>query len=137
MIKIVYHNSISGNDLLIKDMVTGLIDLKRVEELKEQMGMDIFKLLFDRYMDEAEKMIADLSKPSAKNQDVTVLIQEIHKVAGSSATFGATEMHKVLNQLEMLGKESDAHTVISRLGELNQIWDASKKSYQDQGLLNA
>ena len=57
MIKIVYHNGISGNDLLIKDMVTGLIDLKRVEELKEQMGMDIFKLLFDRYMDEAEKMI--------------------------------------------------------------------------------
>ena len=30
---------------MIKDMVTGLIDLKKVEELKEQMGMDIFKLL--------------------------------------------------------------------------------------------
>ena len=118
-------------------MLTGFIDLKRVEELKEQMGMDIFKLLFDRYMDEAEKMIADLSEPSAKNQDVTVLTQEIHKVAGSSATFGATEMHKVLNQLEMLGKASDVHTVISRLGELNEIWDASKKSYQDEGLLNA
>ena len=58
-------------------------------------------------------------------------------MAGSSATFGAIEMHKVLNQLEMLGKESDAHTVISRLGELNEIWDASKKSYQDEGLLNA
>ena len=130
-------NDIHGNGYLVMDIATGRIDLKRVEELKEQMGMDIFKLLFDRYMDEAEKMIADLSKPSAKNQDVTVLIQEIHKVAGSSATFGATEMHKVLNQLEMLGKESDAHTVISRLGELNQIWDASKKSYQDEGLLNA
>ena len=122
---------------MIKDMVKGLIDLKRVEELKEQMGMDIFKLLFDRYMDEAEKTIADLNKPSAKNQDVTVFTQEIHKLAGSSATFGATEMHKVLNQLEMLSKESDAYTVISRLGELNQIWDASKKSYQDEGLLNA
>ena len=118
-------------------MVTVLIDLKRVEELKEQMGMNIFKLLFDRYMDEAEKMIADLSKPSAKNQDVTVLTQEIHKVAGSSATFGAIEMHKVLNQMEMLGKESDANTFISRLEELNEIWDASKKSYQDEGFLNA
>ena len=118
-------------------MVTGLIDLKRVEELKEQIGMDIFKLLFDRYIDEAEKIIADLSEPSAKNQDVTVLIQELHKVAGSSATFGATEMQKVLNQLEMLGKESDALKVISRLGELKEIWDVSKKSYKDQGFLNA
>ena len=117
-------------------MVTGLIDLKRVEDLQEQMGMDIFKLLFDRYMDEAEKMIADLSEPSAKNQDVNVLIQEIHKLAGSSAIFGAIEMHKVLNQMEMLGKESDANTFISRLEELNEIWDASKKSYQDHGLLN-
>ena len=99
--------------------------------------MDIFKLLFDRYIDEAEKIIADLSEPSAKNQDVTVLIQELHKVAGSSATFGATEMQKVLNQLEMLGKESDALKVISRLGELKEIWDVSKKSYKDQGFLNA
>ena len=118
-------------------MVTAFIDLKRIEELKEQMGMDIFKLLFDRYIDEAEKIIADLSEPSAKNQDVTVLIQELHKVAGSSATFGATEMQKVLNQLEMLGKESDARKVISRLGELKEIWDVSKKSYTDQGFLNA
>ena len=116
--------------------MTFFIDLKRIEELKEQMGMDIFKPLFSCYINETEKMIADLSASSAKNQDVNVLIEEIHKVAGSSATFGATEMQKVLNQLEMLGKESDAYTVISRLGELKEIWDASKKSYQDHGLLN-
>ena len=118
-------------------MVTFFIDLKRIEELKEQMGVDIFKPLFARYINEAEKMIVDLSEPSAKNQDVSVLIREIHKVAGSSAAFGATEMQKVLNRLEMLGKESDAYTVVSQLGELKEIWDASKKSYQDEGLLNA
>ena len=119
------------------DMVTDFIDVKRIEELKEQMGVDIFKPLFERYINEAEKIIADLSEPYAKNQDVTFLTQELHKVAGSSAIFGATEMQKVLNQLEMLGKESDARKVISRLGELKEIWDVSKKSYTDQGFLNA
>ena len=127
--------TISGNGYLVKEMAKGFIDFARIEELTEQMGIDNFKNLFDRYIIEAETMIAGLSEPSAKNQDVTILIKEIHKVAGSSATFGAIEMQKALNQLEMLGKESDAPTVISRLGELKKTWNASKQSYKDQGLL--
>ena len=118
-------------------MATGFIDFKRIEELKEQMGVDVFKTLFDRYITEAERMIAGLGEPSAKNQDVSDLIKEIHKVAGSSATFGAIEMQKALNQLEVLGKKSDTLTVISRLEDLKEIWSASKQSFRDQGLLNA
>ncbi len=101
------------------------------------MGTDVFKTLFDRYITEAETMIAGLGEPYAKNLDAADMIKEIHKVAGSSATFGAMEMQKALNQLEVLCKKSDTLTVISRLEELKEIWDSSKLSYQDQGLLNA
>ena len=132
-----HRNDISGNGYLVKNMATGFIDFKRIEELKERMGMDVFKTLFDRYIAEAERMIAGLGEPSAKNQDVSDLIKEIHKVAGSSATFGAMEMQKALNQLEVLGKKSDTLTVISRLEDLKETWSASKQSYRDQGLLNA
>ena len=118
-------------------MAAGLIDLERIEELKEQIGTDIFKTLFSRYINEVEKMIVGLCETSAKNQDVSYLINEIHKVSGSSATFGAMEMQKILNQFENLCKDGSALMVICRLVELKEIWNASKQSYQDEGLLNA
>tara|TARA_B100001057_G_scaffold283821_1_gene284192 strand:+ start:381 stop:878 length:498 start_codon:yes stop_codon:yes gene_type:complete len=135
--KIGHVIDISGNGYLVEGVVTVFIDFKITEELKEQLGIDVFRTLFDCYITETETMISGLSEPSAKNQDVTDLIKEIHKVAGSSATFGALEMHKALNQMEILGKESDAPTVISRLDELKETWNASKQSYRDQELLNA
>ena len=118
-------------------MATGFIDLKRIEELKEQIGTDTFKTLFNRYINEVEKMIVGLCETSSKNQDVSYLINEIHKVSGSSATFGAMEMQKILNQLENLCKDGGAPMVSCRLVELKEIWNASKQSYQGEGLLNA
>ncbi len=82
-------------------------------------------------------MIEGLCEPSALDSDVTDLIKAIHKVAGSSAALGATEMRKTLNQLEMLGKESDTSTVVSRVGDLKDIWHISKESFKNHGLLNA
>jgi CheY-like chemotaxis protein/nitrogen-specific signal transduction histidine kinase len=121
----------------VLDMSTDIIDLEKIAELKDQLGVDVLKTLLDRLVNETEEMIEGLCAPSALDSDVTDLIKAIHKVAGSSAALGATEMRKTLNQLELLGKESDTPTVVSRVGDLKDIWHISKESLKNHGLLNA
>ncbi len=49
----------------VLDMSTDIIDLEKIAELKDQLGIDVLKTLLDRFVNETEEMIEGLCAPSA------------------------------------------------------------------------
>ena len=64
------ENETVQGERAVLDMSTDIIDLEKIAELKDQLGIDVLKTLLDRFVNETEEMIEGLCAPSALDSDV-------------------------------------------------------------------
>lgn len=114
-----------------EDMTQDVIDIERLEEMKSQMGAEIIQTLVDRFIAEGDEVVSRVTSDAAKSEDVLELVAHMHKVAGSAAALGFSEMRLQLNHMETLGKAQDLETLWSSTVDLENIWHASKAAISE------
>ena len=99
---------------------TKALDRTQLETLRAEIGRDRADALLARFMTEADRTIADLSRRGPDGIEDT--LAEIHKLAGSAAMFGTTRLCERLREFDEMGKTGRGAEVPERLTELARIW---------------
>lgn len=96
------------------------LDQAQLDTLRAEIGRARADALLARFMDEADRAIAALSRRGSDGIDDT--LAEIHKLAGSAAMFGTTRLYERLRDFDAMGKTGRSAEVPARLAELDGIW---------------
>ncbi len=95
-------------------------------ELSEQLGADQASTLLKSFRAEAELLVARTSAPHWENEPFTVRADDVHKLAGSAAVLGATQLRACLQDLESDYRLGDDEAARQRIPALQTIWDRTQ-----------
>jgi CheY-like chemotaxis protein/HPt (histidine-containing phosphotransfer) domain-containing protein len=108
-----------------------VLDVERINEMRRDLGADVLGMLLGRFMQEAEQAMAGyLDDDAVRQREISEVIAEMHKIAGSAAALGAMEFRRRLNEIEVLGKEGNTQAVYDSIPSLNDLWLASKSELE-------
>lgn len=108
-----------------------VLDVERINEMRRDLGADVLGMLLGRFMQEAEQAMAGyLDDDAVRQREISEVIAEMHKIAGSAAALGAMEFRRRLNEIEVLGKEGNTQAVYDSIPGLNDLWLASKSELE-------
>lgn len=110
-----------------------LIDFEMLADLQNDLGHERVAGLVAAYIDETDTTLNNIFA-TRDTVAVETLISEIHKLAGSSAMFGAASLGKMLRKLETLGKTNKADKMISEIPKLQELWTDTREAYQNRVL---
>jgi histidine phosphotransfer protein HptB len=99
-----------------------MIDWKRVEELKEEIGADGFVEVADMFLDEAEGAVRALISGLPE----TEVEGQLHFLKGSALNLGLSELAAVCQEGER--KAAAGHAALIDLMQVATIWRASRAS---------
>lgn len=95
-----------------------------LDELRSTIGNDALEALLDRFRDEVDATLAFLQDhPSPTPADIAA---RAHRIAGSAATLGATDLRAGLIKVEEAAKSDDAEALAKAIDALPVIWAASR-----------
>lgn len=101
------------------------INAAMINELLTDLGEERVKKLVQHYIEEAESILNEIFSTSETASDHS-LISNIHKLAGSSAMFGAQGLASKLRELETLGKTEKEDQMRKEIPELRSIWKKTR-----------
>ena len=102
-----------------------LVDPAIIGDLHRFIGTATARALILRMMDEAEQMVATLSRLNPE-QDRDEIQRLCHQLAGSSGTFGVVRLRALLIAAEAALKADDPATVRLSLAPLAEVWPATR-----------
>jgi len=105
----------------IADQHDELVSQVHLLEMQQDIGATGFDALFTRFKSEVTTELA-LLDPDAAKTDLTKWAAEIHRLAGSTATFGATGIYNLLAQMETAAKLGNLDGAIAPYSKLQKIW---------------
>lgn len=94
--------------------------------LVTQLGLEQASALSDAFRAEAEKLVARALAPAWDSEPLSVRADEVHKLAGSAAVLGATDLHACLTELEADYRRGDDAAARKRTADLRAIWDRTR-----------
>lgn len=97
------------------------INAAMLNELAGDLGVERVAKLVRQYIEETETILNEIYATVESAPDET-LIANVHKMAGSSAMFGADSFANKLRWLETLGKTGKAEQMRYELPDLRTIW---------------
>ncbi len=118
-----------------------MVDLDNVPVLNKQTidsiilqasGNDaIIKEIFESFVYDVQNMIdqINIAKINADYKQLKVII---HTIKGLSATIGASQLHVVAKEIDLLLKEEKNEEAISYIPFLSQIYDNCKKQVKEE-----
>ncbi len=95
-----------------------------LSDLRETLGVDSLQTLLDRYAVEIDDAISEFTANT--QMPLTDVAQLAHRLAGSSATLGATDMRGALIALETAAKANDHALVRQAIQDLPDIWGTTR-----------
>lgn len=99
---------------------TPAVATKYIDDLRDTLGIERLKPLLNRYASEVENAISSLT------QDEQMTLPQIaelsHRIAGTSATLGATVMRAAFIDVENAAKASNAAEVQEHIQNLTPAW---------------
>jgi HPt (histidine-containing phosphotransfer) domain-containing protein len=98
-----------------------VIDRATFDELKEISGEDFINELIDTFLEDAPKLMEEMSVALDMNNAETFR-RAAHSMKSNAATFGAGQLSAVARELEMLGKENKLHETGDRLRALEEAF---------------
>ncbi len=108
-----------------KSPMPSQINAAMINELLTDLGEERVKKLLQHYIEEAETILNEIFSTSETASDHS-LISNIHKLAGSSAMFGAQGLAGKLRELETLGKTEKENQMRKEIPELRNIWKKTR-----------
>ena len=114
-----------------------VLDVDKIIELGESLGADSRAGLFERFVSEGDCLLEHLVEFKIKQNRLTDVIAEVHKVAGSAAVLGTIEMHAQLQLMETVGKSPQSESLWNAVGHLQIVWTRTKVSLNDSGFVNS
>lgn len=117
-----------------KKMTDGIdiIDIERIDMMKDQLGEENLSSLLGRFAVEVDDVVGALKAAEHGTPEVSDLIPQIHKVAGSAAALGVSGIHKQLNLLEIAGKGEAPETMWDGVETLYVIWSQCQKVFSER-----
>lgn len=106
-----------------------VLDLKTFNTLKESTGEDFITELIDAFLDDAVTQMNDMKSALASNDDETFR-RAAHSLKSNAATFGATDLHALARELEMMGREKNL-AVGNRLEVLKEAFEQVKSQLNE------
>jgi HPt (histidine-containing phosphotransfer) domain-containing protein len=97
-----------------------MIDWKRVEELKEEIGADGFFEVADMFLDEAEGAVRALISGLPGNE----VEGQLHFLKGSALNLGLSELAAICGEGER--KAAIGHAALIDMMQVAAIWRASR-----------
>jgi PAS domain S-box-containing protein len=95
-------------------------------ELLEQLGPDQAFAFFDAFRNEANKLVERTLSEGWDIEPLTLRADEVHKLAGSAAALGASELRACLKDLESDYRRGHSEAARQRLPALNSIWSRTR-----------
>jgi CheY-like chemotaxis protein len=114
-------SAIQGTTGPVGMAIPPLFDLRRIADLKLELGPAAAEALVRRARTETDAMIERLNNGGSKLHPDEIL-HDLHRTAGTAAAMGWTRLHHTLGVLEAAAKRGENDGVRSRLGELKTIW---------------
>ncbi len=102
-----------------------LIDHDHIAETREALGEETFTKLKSRFVSEVDELQTWIA--SDISRDFLEVASRSHKVAGSAAVFGATQLREVLKSMEAAAKMGDASSINKYINDFADIWPQSKQ----------
>ncbi len=99
------------------------IDMSAFEELKQTSGADFITELIDAFLEEAPKLIEEL-RSALQEGDSETFRRAAHSLKSNSATFGASRLSELAQELEVIGRQK-------RLGEVQGRIEVLESRYGD------
>nr|WP_255698830.1 ATP-binding protein [Yoonia sp. I 8.24] len=96
-------------------------------EMRDLIGEDKYTRLRARFVDEV--MVLHSWLATETGMDLSEIAKRAHKVAGSAATFGATDYRSALIDVENAAKEERLDDMSKAIAALGPIWDVSQSSF--------
>ena len=96
-------------------------------EMRDLIGEEKYNKLRARFVEEVEALHSWLAKKTPT--DLPEVAKRAHKVAGSAATFGATDYRTALITVENVAKAGRTDELGSAIAALGPIWDTTQSSF--------
>ncbi|MFN5996669.1 MAG: ATP-binding protein [Paracoccaceae bacterium] len=94
--------------------------------LVEQLGRDQACALLEAFRSEAEQFVARALAPAWDSEPMSSRADEVHKLAGSAAVLGATELRACLTELERDYRRGHDEAAGKRILDLKGIWGRTR-----------
>ena len=117
------------DDSLVAVDDSNLVDHNHSAETREALGEETFVKLRSRFVSEVEEL--HLWITSDVTQDLLEVAARSHKVAGSAAVFGATQLREALKTMENAAKKGDSADVLACIKDFSDIWSRTKVKFLD------
>ena len=104
---------------------TILINHSHSAETRDALGEKTFVKLRTRFVNEVDKLEIWLNSDEA--HDFLETASRTHKVAGSSAVFGADKLQETLKEIETAAKLQDNKAIAERSKALDIVWQQTKQ----------
>ena len=101
----------------------GVIDRAVLSELYEIMEED-FVSVIQSYLKSAPNLMHGV-REAVQSRDMDALVKSAHPLKSSSANVGALELSALAKELEIKGREEDAHELVSRYNKAAEVYRAS------------
>lgn len=97
-----------------------------LDEMRDNLGKAVFPKLLDRLLSESDALVDDLCQDRETQIPLSDLADQIHKVAGSAAVFGATKFRQALLGLEEAARAGDAISLSKLSDQLGDVWHETR-----------
>ncbi|WP_299031615.1 ATP-binding protein [uncultured Sulfitobacter sp.] len=104
------------------DVSATLVNPAHLTEMKEALGVVATQKLIARFVEEMDRALASLSTDLPLEETVGLA----HKMSGSAATLGATELRNSLNKVENSAKVADTRAMDTAIQNLSGVWAETK-----------
>lgn len=91
-------------------------------ELAEQIGPEKTRALYEAFRREAEHFVARALAPDWENTPMSERAEEVHKLAGSAAVLGATDLRACLKNLERAYRRDHVESARKCIAHVQGIW---------------
>lgn len=109
--------------------VAKVIDTDNLAEFFETLGSERGLAMLTKYLTATDAQLPDLvAAIQSGSQSLTDSQQQVHKLAGSSAIFGAKALGAALRDMETACKEGNAEAVAETAQDLPALWQQTRSA---------
>jgi PAS domain S-box-containing protein len=115
-----------------EDEPEDLIDLEAIQELRQQLGEQKFSDIVNKFCAEMDEETPGIRIVDPSHADLETLAKTAHRLGGSAAVMGASELHRTLKQIEHSARCGDKQMQHAQILDVETAWHRTRALMLDQ-----